>query len=53
MDRAIEAFEASPRMVEFFGQEFCQTFATHRRTERENLRGLVADWERARYLEYA
>ena len=53
MDKAIEAFEASPRMVEFFGHEFCQTFAAHRRSELESLRGLVADWERARYLEYA
>ena len=52
-EKAIERFRASPRMVEFFGRDFCQTFVAHREHELNTIRPLVADWEREFYLENA
>ena len=52
-EKAIERFKSSPRMIEFFGQEFCETFIAHREHELNVIRPLVADWEREFYLENA
>jgi glutamine synthetase len=50
---AIQRFKASPRMIRFFGQKFCETFIAHREHELSMIRPLVSDWERERYLENA
>lgn len=52
-EKAIERFRSSPRMTEFFGRDFCETFVAHREHELNTIRPLVADWEREFYLENA
>ena len=53
MEKAIERFEASQLMGQFFGPGFCGTMTAFCRYELEQFRGRVTNLERIRYLEYA
>ena len=53
MEKAIERFEASQLMGQFFGPGFCETMIAFCRYELEHFRTRVTDLERIRYLEYA
>ncbi len=49
---ALDRFEASAWVKEWFGEEFCRNYATVKRYERDDARREVPDTERARYVEW-
>jgi glutamine synthetase len=48
---ALDAFEGSPKSVDFFGQELVTAYTTMRRAELARMDDWVTDWERREYLE--
>lgn len=51
LEEAAEGLEKSDVAREAFGERFVELYVASRRAELEHARRMVADWERARYLE--